>query len=460
MQQNLPSQESIASLIQYYRTEMQNGSMTPASALSGFNADMTTYLQANNPQGYASGVLQQYEPQLYAPMTINKGGDIMQLNSDGSVTVKSTAINQSNTTAGGTQTSTSYNTPGQNGSYTVKSGDTLSQIAAQNGMTTQQLIALNPQYASNPNLIQPGQSVNLGTSANGQNGAAGTTSGANGAPTTLSGVGGTATTGNGTGALFTPTPTGNPTLDAAQDAQVQYVTGALSSGYKINPALASANIASLLPQFIQETSQQLQPELQQQLQAEMQGVTQALQTNATNYTNEQGTDVQNFQTSLGSLLAGAPPSAATTAEANGLAANTNRTLSSLDTNYANQQGQVLQGAGSAFGTGVFNQLLSGTGQANSALQGYTAGGLGAPNVNPLQVGIAGGNAIFAGSTGAGNPLNYNYDPNIYKYGSIPTSFASSFGNALNQNVGNYIAGANATGATNTGGITSASGLTL
>lgn len=45
--------------------------------------------------------------------------------------------------------------------YTVKSGDSLSKIAAQNGMTLQQLLQLNPQFASNPNLIKPGQAVNL-----------------------------------------------------------------------------------------------------------------------------------------------------------------------------------------------------------------------------------------------------------------------------------------------------------
>jgi LysM repeat protein len=51
-------------------------------------------------------------------------------------------------------------------SYTVASGDTLSAIAQKNGMTLQQLLATNPQYKANPNLIKPGQSVNLsGTSS-------------------------------------------------------------------------------------------------------------------------------------------------------------------------------------------------------------------------------------------------------------------------------------------------------
>lgn len=45
--------------------------------------------------------------------------------------------------------------------YIVRPGDNLSIIASRNGLTLAQLIALNPQFASNPNLIQPGQTVNL-----------------------------------------------------------------------------------------------------------------------------------------------------------------------------------------------------------------------------------------------------------------------------------------------------------
>ncbi|MCY4056626.1 MAG: LysM peptidoglycan-binding domain-containing protein [Gammaproteobacteria bacterium] len=49
---------------------------------------------------------------------------------------------------------------GRGGSHTVVSGDTLSEIAAAQGLTLDELIALNPQIA-NPNLITPGQRVNL-----------------------------------------------------------------------------------------------------------------------------------------------------------------------------------------------------------------------------------------------------------------------------------------------------------
>ena len=47
-----------------------------------------------------------------------------------------------------------------NGSYTVKPGDTLWDIAAANGISLQSLIEANPQI-SNPDLIYPGQNVNI-----------------------------------------------------------------------------------------------------------------------------------------------------------------------------------------------------------------------------------------------------------------------------------------------------------
>lgn len=45
--------------------------------------------------------------------------------------------------------------------YTVRSGDTLSAIASRNNMSLKDLLDLNPQYQANPNLIRPGEAVNL-----------------------------------------------------------------------------------------------------------------------------------------------------------------------------------------------------------------------------------------------------------------------------------------------------------
>lgn len=49
-----------------------------------------------------------------------------------------------------------------NGIYKVKQGDTLNAIAASQGRSLASLIANNPQFASNPNMIQPGETVNYG----------------------------------------------------------------------------------------------------------------------------------------------------------------------------------------------------------------------------------------------------------------------------------------------------------
>lgn len=51
------------------------------------------------------------------------------------------------------------------GTYIVQSGDTLSGIARQFGLTLNQLLALNPQI-SNPNLIQIGQVINVAQGSN------------------------------------------------------------------------------------------------------------------------------------------------------------------------------------------------------------------------------------------------------------------------------------------------------
>jgi LysM repeat protein len=45
--------------------------------------------------------------------------------------------------------------------YTVQSGDTLSKIAKQSGLSLSTLLYYNPQFQANPNLIRPGQKVNL-----------------------------------------------------------------------------------------------------------------------------------------------------------------------------------------------------------------------------------------------------------------------------------------------------------
>jgi TP901 family phage tail tape measure protein len=73
--------------------------------------------------------------------------------------VINTVTNGSAPAASGS-TGTGSTGTGTKGTVTVKSGDTLSGLAAKNGMTTAEIIKANPQI-SNPNLIYPGQTVNV-----------------------------------------------------------------------------------------------------------------------------------------------------------------------------------------------------------------------------------------------------------------------------------------------------------
>jgi resuscitation-promoting factor RpfA len=61
------------------------------------------------------------------------------------------------------ETRTVRNTPasGSAGSYTVKAGDTLSSIAASHGATWRTLAQANPDVATDPNLIFPGQTLTM-----------------------------------------------------------------------------------------------------------------------------------------------------------------------------------------------------------------------------------------------------------------------------------------------------------
>ncbi len=53
----------------------------------------------------------------------------------------------------------------QNGTYVIKPGDDLTKIASSQGRSVSDLLSLNPQYKANPNLILPGQTLNLGGTA-------------------------------------------------------------------------------------------------------------------------------------------------------------------------------------------------------------------------------------------------------------------------------------------------------
>jgi LysM repeat protein len=101
--------------------------------------------QAN---GISLSQLESLNPQIANPRVIVPG-ETINLGSGGTGDSGSSSSGSSSAASGSGST------------YTVVHGDTLSGIAAANGMTTSQIEALNPQF-KDPDLIFPGQSVNLG----------------------------------------------------------------------------------------------------------------------------------------------------------------------------------------------------------------------------------------------------------------------------------------------------------
>lgn len=241
--------------------------------------------------------------------------------------------------------------------------------------------------------------------------------------------------------------TGDSNLDALQTQFANAITGSLAQGFTINPALSIT--PDTVKQFMTETASQLEPRYQQTLAQEMININQAVNQLTVQYQNQQGQTVQDFQQSLGNLrdqssMAGGGERAMEL----GLMNSANRSLSTLDVNASTAIGQQLQQGGQALGQGLFSPILSATGSAPTALAPYTASGINTPSLSGKQVGLQGGDSVFAGSANQGNALNFNFNPSMYKYGSIPGQYSNDFTDLLNQTASNYLKGMAATGKTN------------
>jgi nucleoid-associated protein YgaU len=84
--------------------------------------------------------------------------------SDNSTASSSTSSDNSSSAGSDNSSSSSSSSSSTGGSYTVKSGDTLSEIAAKEGVSDWHTLYTNNEstIGSNPNLIYPGQVLNLG----------------------------------------------------------------------------------------------------------------------------------------------------------------------------------------------------------------------------------------------------------------------------------------------------------
>ena len=194
----------------------------------------------------------------------------------------------------------------------------------------------------------------------------------------------------------------------------------------------------------------MEPEMLQNFQSEMAGVNLSLDTLSRQYTASQGKTIQDFQQTLGQMRnanmwgMGGGENAVEQASA----ANTNRSLESLNAGFENQAGGVMQSAGAKLGSGVPSDFLSSTGAPGlSGLSGFSASSILNPNVSPKQVSLQGGDSVLAGSSQGGRSLDFKYDPSVYRYGDIPTAFGTNFATGLNTRFGNYQGGAAATGFT-------------
>lgn len=393
-----PANTMLDTNINDIRSRLKSGQLSVQQAIqSAMNAGGNTISQSELYNKLFGGL---------GPITI--GGQQYAVNpSDGSVTRTSTQVVQSNTTGNGTTSTTSAVSPT---GYTVKQGDSLSNIAANNGMSVQQLLALNPQYAANPNLIRPGELVNL--QAPQQNQTTPTNNGGTG--------GGTVGTDNGQtgGTGISTTSTGNADLDKILAGITGVANGLVSSGYTIPPGLQIT--PELTSQFLSWAHQAVDPQTQQLITSKIADINANLGNLGTQYGLSRDQTVQDFGDQLASEQnssgnAGTAFSGLRGLGERNMAASTNRTLSGLMSNAAYNIGSTLRSGAADVG-------------ADNAAR-FTL-----PNLSSGYVDITGGSR---GNFTPGNTYlegNYGYNPSTYQAGNIPTA-----GNtAVNDLEANYI----------------------
>lgn len=231
---------------------------------------------------------------------------------------------------------------------------------------------------------------------------------------TPGGVTNTSQAGNANGSTPSTLPsTGNANLDAAQAALASSVNtlaanGAIPASLQITPAV--------IQQFMAWAHDAVDPQTQQLLQNEAAGINNALAQATTDYQNTQGEAIQQY----GMGLASQDNALGNSGFSNG----GYRTLA--DTNLTNSTNRTLSTNAANANYNISDLLQTGA----SALGSSNAGQLNTPTLSAPTVSSTGGSY---GSSNSGNGINFNYNPNAYAVGSIPTSQNTAFNNL----VGNY-----------------------
>jgi LysM repeat protein len=125
--------------------------------------------KSQNPDDYAQDAQGNYYNKITGEVGLPTGiTDPSQMLSRSGSGIQGITKNFQSMLFGGAQVPGMPNVPG--GQYQIQSGDTLSQIAQQNGMSVDQLLAANPQI-TDPNMIFAGQALNIpGAAATAQGG--------------------------------------------------------------------------------------------------------------------------------------------------------------------------------------------------------------------------------------------------------------------------------------------------
>lgn len=456
-----PNNQTISSMISNLRSQMQNGQITPQQAMAQLTTAMPAPGSSSNAPAYNSAAdmttyknaLSSATSQLYQPLQIISGGRSGMLNTDGSVSLTGTQINNSTVNAAGaTPAKTTYQggsvvdyltSQGQPSDYASRS-QLASSLGIQNysgtaAQNTQLLNTLQQQNGGGTNSTSgntlPSYTVQANDKFNpytGQPLTADQTVGSVIQNPSASSATGTSGTG-----ISVPS-TGNSNLDQIQKSITDLANGLITSGYTI-PATLQITPA-LVSQFLQYAHQAVDPYTQQLLSSEITNVNADLSNQQTQFQNQQDQAVQQFGTQLASQdnAAGANGTAFSGQRQltdNNLVNSTNRSLSSLMSNTAYNMGSTLR-------SGAAN-----VGAAN-------AGGFNLPTLAGGSVGLGGQLGSYNSTVTTGNNPSFNYNPSLYTVGAIPSAGTQNVNQLEQSYINQYgtLAGNNSNGSRNIGDL--------